>query len=68
MTSLMGVDLVVPVPVLVVLDLVLVVLEGEDVALKGLMAWLAQQGCGSGGSCGAGGPPSAMAAYICSLT
>ena len=44
MTSLMGVGLVVP--VLVVLDLVLVVLEGQDVALEGLAAQLAQQGVG----------------------
>ena len=53
MTSLIGVGLVVPVPMLVVLDLALGLLEGQVVALKvqavaleGLVVWLAQQGMG----------------------
>ena len=46
MTSLVGVGLVVPVPVLVVLGLVLIVLEGQVVAPKEQVAQLAHQGLG----------------------
>ena len=63
MTSLMGVCLVVTVPVLVVLDLVLVVMEGQEVAPEGQAAWLAQRGWGAGVGCGVGHLPSAMVAY-----
>ena len=69
MTSLVGIGLVVPVPVLVVLNLVLVVLEGQVAALRwaGGKAGTTGGGC-TGGSCNLCGPPSAMVAYICSLT
>ena len=47
MPSLVGVDLpVLPVPVLAVLDLVLVVLDGQAATPEGQSAWLAQKGVG----------------------
>ena len=74
MISLLGVSLAVPVPVLVVLDLVLGLLEGQVVALEDRWllwrgrwhSWLNRDGH-TQGSHSVGGPLSAMIAYIYSL-
>ena len=67
MTSLVGVGLVVPVPVLVVQSCTCTGGATGCSSGAGSVAGTTGGVC-TGGFCGVDGPPSAMVAYICSLT